>query len=239
MKVIAEAMAFLRLRGMIIAYLNDLLLFAASAEQLTHDLEFTKDFLRSLGWLLNLKVQSGALPAHYVPEIFVGLQTIREYFCHKKKYRKLNGAMSLLQSNQPVTIRRTMLALGLLNSAIPAVQWVGLHFRPLQRFILKVWDHSQASLDAQVSVPPQVKRSRWWCRAKGEPVTGSSVGQSGYKNRDHRCRGWGAHLGPLITQGAWKGEELQRSSNWKELRAVSFNTLGKQDRSGRLIPCLF
>lgn len=48
----AEALAFLLLRGVsIIAHLDDLLLFAASAV----DLELTEDFLRGLGWLLNLK----------------------------------------------------------------------------------------------------------------------------------------------------------------------------------------
>lgn len=30
--------------------------------------------------------------------------------------------------------------------------------------------------------------------------------------------GWGAHLGPHIT--VWKDEEMKRSSNWKELKAV-------------------
>lgn len=31
-------------------------------------------------------------------------------------------------------------------AALPAVQWAGLHFHPLQRFILEVWDHSQEVL---------------------------------------------------------------------------------------------
>lgn len=57
MMVMAEAMAFLRLKGVSTAYLDDLLLFTVSPEQLFRHLELTKGVLRDLGWLLNLKVQ--------------------------------------------------------------------------------------------------------------------------------------------------------------------------------------
>lgn len=35
----------------------------------------------------------------------------------------------------------------LLTSTIPVVQWAGLHFHPLQIFVLKIWDHTKESLD--------------------------------------------------------------------------------------------
>lgn len=45
--------------------------------------------------------------------------------------------MKMFQNSRPSSVRRTMSALGLLPSAIPVVQWAGLHFRPLQIFNFK------------------------------------------------------------------------------------------------------
>lgn len=204
-------MAFLRLRGIsIVAYLDDLLLFAPSAEQLTRDLEFTKDFLRGLGWLLNFE-KSHLVPSQCITYLGYLLDSRQQrIFLPQEKVHKIEDAMRLLQDNQLVSIRRVMSSLGLLTSAIPAVQWAGLHFCPLQTFILK------SSLDALVNVPPQVKRSVWWWRATGNLSQGWLwvVPVAKVVTTDTSGRGWGGgHLGPLKTQGSWKEEELQRSMN--------------------------
>lgn len=37
---------------------------------------------------------------------------------------------------------------------------------------------------------------------------------------DTSGKDWGAHLGTLLAQDTWRGEELKRLSNWKEWKAV-------------------
>ncbi|KAM9329431.1 uncharacterized protein PAF06_002473 [Gastrophryne carolinensis] len=46
-----------------------------------------------------------------------------------------------------VSIREIMKILGLMTSAIPAVQWAQLHTRMLQNFLLEQWNKQQGSLD--------------------------------------------------------------------------------------------
>ncbi|XP_077340446.1 uncharacterized protein LOC143984042 [Lithobates pipiens] len=222
-KVLAEAMAFLRLQGVcVIAYLDDLLLFAASPAQLVKDLNLTKRVLTDLGWLLNLE-KSSLIPSQQISYLgFLLDSTLLRVFLPKEKVQKLDSAVASLQNNQLVSIRVLMSVLGLLTSTLPAVQWAGLHFRPLQTFILGVWDHSQEALDTLVHIPLQVKRSLWWWRK----VTNLSQGRlwlipvSRVVTTDASGKGWGAHLGSLLAQGTWEDDELTRSSNWKELRAV-------------------
>lgn len=120
-------------------------------------------------------------------------------FLPQEKVQKID-VMRLLQDNQPVSIRRGRASLGLLTLAITAVQWAGLHFHPLQTFILKVWNHSRSSLDALVSVPPHSKEVGLVVESDGKPVTGPAVGFSGYQSGDHGCK-WqrmGAYLEPLM-----------------------------------------
>ena len=164
-KILAEPIAFLRLQGIsIIAYLDDLLLFAASPEQLSRDLEVTKKVLTDLGWLLNLD-KSSLIPSQQITYLGYLLDsTLSRVFLPVEKVKKLDRAVASLQNNQQVSLRSLMSTLGLLTSALPAVQWAGLHFRPLQAFLLKVWDHSLETLDSLILVPLQVKRSLWWWR---------------------------------------------------------------------------
>lgn len=78
-KVMAEALVFLWLSGIsVIAYLDDLLLFAPSLEQLSRDLQFAGSILENLGWLLNLE-KSNLAQRVTIFRLLVGFYT-RERF---------------------------------------------------------------------------------------------------------------------------------------------------------------
>ncbi|XP_040196517.1 uncharacterized protein LOC120929266 [Rana temporaria] len=232
-KVLAEPIAFLRLQGVgIIAYLDDLLLFAASPEQVSRDLELTKKTLMDLGWLLNLE-KSSLIPSQRIPYLGYTLDsTLLRVFLPLEKALKLEKSVSALQGSHQVSIRFLMSTLGLLTSTLPAVQWAGIHFRALQAFVLRIWDHSSEHLDVLVQVPSQVKRSLWWWRK----ITNLSQGRLWHirspliVTTDASGRGWGAHLGVLPAQGVWEVAELKHSSNWKELRAIGLALIFFQER---------
>lgn len=133
-----------------IAYLDYLLLFAP--EQLVQDLQVAQSILENLGWLLNLKkIQLDPIPESHLLRLRNGLNPVEGLSPSRK-----NPKGGQCDGSSQTSIRQAMSALGLLTA--------GLHFRPLQRFILGVWDHSQRSLNLPVQVPGWVKRSLWWLR---------------------------------------------------------------------------
>lgn len=162
-KILAEALAPLRLKGIsIIAYLDDLLLFADSPGRLLENLEYTRKFLESLGWLISVE-KSNLQPTQQIKYLGYIIDSVQQrIFQPKEKIEKIQREIKRIQTNLPCSIRKIMSTLGLLTSAIPAVQWASLHFRPLQMFLLKIWDHKQESLDTQVFIPAGVKKTLWW-----------------------------------------------------------------------------
>ncbi|XP_077346335.1 uncharacterized protein LOC143989955 [Lithobates pipiens] len=220
----AEALAPLRLQGIaVIPYLDDLLFFAPSSEELQINLGKARSHLEALGWILNLQ-KSSLNPSQEIRFLGYLINSVdQKIFLPLNKKDRIYGAVSLLQTSQNLTVRQVMSALGVLTSTMPAFQWARLHFRCLQAFLLRSWDHTVASLEAEVRVPTQVKRSLWWWKRQ-DVLSEGLVWVFPVEKRlttDASSWGWGAHLGTCFTQGSWAKEEALRSSNWRELKAIA------------------
>ena len=221
-KVVAEALAPLRLEGVsIIPYLDDLLLFAKSENRLLRDLGKTQSHLEGLGWILNME-KSNLVPSQVIIFLGYSIDSIqKKIFLPEEKIVKVQAAVKTVQTNLPVTVRKAMSTLGLLTAAIPAVQWARLHARDLQQAILQNWSFGE-SLEKQFLVPPHVKRKLWWWRTR----TNLSLGllwtfpMTKVLTTDASSWGWGAHLEGQMAQGSWSREDSRRSSNWRELKAI-------------------
>ena len=166
------------------------------------------------------KIQSTTDTTIDILGIYTGHSPTKNIPAQRENDKNTKGSECV--TNVSCTIRKVMSTLGLLTSAIPAVQWAPLHFRPLQMFLLETWDHKQESMDTQVIIPTRVKRTLWWWRTEENINQGRlwTLPISKTLTTDASGTGWGAHLGSQITQGTWKEEERMRSSNWKELKAV-------------------
>lgn len=138
MKVMAEALAPLRLEGIsVIPYLDDLLFFVQTREMLQQNLVRALAHLESIGWILNLK-KSNLVPS--LEALFLGyrINSVEQKIgLPEEKEKKLVEVVSLLQSSQLLSIRKIMSALRTLISSIHAIQWARLNFRPPQSFVLK------------------------------------------------------------------------------------------------------
>lgn len=179
----------------VIPYLDDLLFFATSKERLQNDLFIARSHLGPLGWIVNLQ-NTSLNPSKKVQFYqFYQINSIEQkIFLPQEKRDKVLSTVSMLQANQPITVRR-MSPLGVLTSTMPAIQWARLHFRSLQAFFLRSWHHSLKSLDTGVRIPTKVKRSLWWWKDQSVLSRGLLCAFL-VKMRlttDASSLGWGAH----------------------------------------------
>lgn len=97
-KVMVETLPFLRLRGIsVIAYLDDLLLFSPSPEQLVQDLQVERSLLENLGWLLNLETSNLVSSQRVTVLGYILDSTQWKVFLPQEKIQKVDKAI-LLQS---------------------------------------------------------------------------------------------------------------------------------------------
>lgn len=221
-KVMAEALTPVHLQGIaVIPYLDDLLFFAPFREKLQEDLGKARSHLESLGWIANIQ-KSNFNPAPQVQFLWylINLVEQRIFLPEEEKIKVQN--VTILQMNQQMSVKKVMSALETLTSTMPAIQWASLHFRPLQRFLLKVWNHRTETLDTRVKIPTRVKRTLWWWKNQSVLQKRSTLVLPDRKNCDKRRQyvGMGAHMGQDLAQGTWSQTEAEKSSNWRELKAV-------------------
>lgn len=99
-KVLAEALALLRVRAItVIPYLDDLLFVAPSFHQLERDLQEAQSFLPSLGWLINQE-KSQLTPAQEVLYLGYKISSVEMVFLPREKILKVDQAVSSPASNQ-------------------------------------------------------------------------------------------------------------------------------------------
>lgn len=140
-KIMEEALAPLRIQGItIVLYLDYLLLFANSKEQLlTTNLSRTQWHLLNLGWLLN-KEKSNLVPTQVMWFLGNTIDLIQQ------KRGKFLGAD---QTSLLVTVWSAISAIGFLTSSIPAVQWA----RELQQImLLRETDHNPFTAEEEIVV---------------------------------------------------------------------------------------
>lgn len=152
-KIIAEALAPLKLKGIsIVPYLNGLLLFARTRDLLEKDLEETRTHLESLGWIIN-KEKSNMILSQTIKFLGYTISSIQErFFLPEEKIEKVQKAVKGTQTNLPILIRTAMCVLGLLTYSIPAVQWARLHAGDLQQTILRNWSYGEP-LEKLIRIP--------------------------------------------------------------------------------------
>ncbi|XP_071971333.1 uncharacterized protein [Engystomops pustulosus] len=222
-KIMAEVVAVLRQRNiLLIPYLDDLLLISSSEEILLSQRDTTIAVLENLGWIINFE-KSNLQPSTRLKFLGILLDSVHQYsLLPEEKIKNLTLQVSLFQSRQKCSIREAMKLLGLLTSCIAGVPWAQNHKRDLQNWILSSWDKNLNHLEKKTNIPLGVKSSlNWWktvenlsrgLKWSNWPVTSILT--------DASRTGWGAKLPGKLVQGQWSQSEVNRSSNYKELKAV-------------------
>ncbi|KAG8583453.1 hypothetical protein GDO81_008420 [Engystomops pustulosus] len=222
-KIMAEVVAYLRLKGIIIVpYLDDLLLVAKTKLELKTHLQIVIGLLQDLGWVINKK-KSDLKPETVKKFLGVKLDSVKQSsFLPLEKIQKIKENISLFQRKESCSIRAALSLLGLLTSCIQCVSWAQNHTRTMQAWTIRVWDKNPLHLDHKVKIPLSVKHSlSWWKNPinlkKGvwwnpNPILTIRT--------DASLSGWGAALAGHYFQGQWDSQTCSRSSNFRELKAV-------------------
>lgn len=232
-KVLLPVLAFLRRQGiMVFAYLDDLLVLAASPEELATALEQVKATLESLGFLINIK-KSEFTPTQRL--VYVGGEFDTSEGLVRLPPRRCLALSTALQSFLKVgalhPARLFMKVLGLMAATIDVVPHARYRMRPLQWHLHDRWTVADG-YEAPILVTRQlVEDCRWWLHEpnlrRGVPLEPRSPQAT--LVTDASLYGWGAHLvllggerqsRPLLLQGAWSVQETTLHINVLELRAV-------------------
>ncbi|KAG8548674.1 hypothetical protein GDO81_024604 [Engystomops pustulosus] len=143
-------------------------------------------------------------------------------FLPQEKKLKIVQNVELFRKKHDCSIRDVMRLLGQLTACIQAVQWSQAHTRRLQNWVLSMWDKNPAHLDWKIKIPAEIKDALvWWTHPeyleKGvtwHPWPLLSI------QTDASLTGWGANIEGSLAQGEWPLSIQNRSSNYRELRAV-------------------
>ncbi|XP_069821040.1 uncharacterized protein [Dendropsophus ebraccatus] len=222
-KIAVVLTAHLRTQGVYITpYLDDWLVRAPTEDLLLHHLEMTLKVLQDHGFIINEK-KSRLLPTQRITYLGFLIDTVQmRLFLSPDRVFKTQQAIRSLCSYQECSIWFAMRVLGMLTSAIEAVQWARAHIRVLQDHILSHWERSPDSLDYCIPISTRVKVDlRWWL-AKTRLRQGKSLITPAplILTTDASGSAWGAHVGSQWMQRRWSPSEKNMSSNLKELRAI-------------------
>lgn len=211
-KVLAEALAPLRMMAVtVIPYLDNLLFITSSSQQLEMDLQKSHTVSR----LANQQRPSQEVV--YLSYIIFSIE--KKILLQEEKIQRMDQAVAPLQANQEVSIREVMRVIGLMTSCFP---WAIFHQRRLQKLLHRYWNSSQEMLGLPIRLKTRVKRSLWWWQAhRNLPRDLLWIRpRSLILTTIASALGWGAHLGNNLGQGVWTPEEARLASNQRELLAI-------------------
>ncbi|XP_068096310.1 CCAAT/enhancer-binding protein gamma isoform X1 [Hyperolius riggenbachi] len=230
-KIVAEMIQFLHLQKInVIPYLDDFLIVNRDKNQLERDCVLCLQIMQSLGWIINT-AKSDLNPSKTMTFLGFMIDTDLEIISlTQEKIVKLMRSVERVQVSRNLAIRELMLVLGLMTSAIPAVEWAQAHSRVLQKFILKNWDKTQESLERKVLISREVKISLDWWRSSETLSGGRKWRQNNPVRVTTDASAWGAHCAHLQAQGQWSTEISRKSSNYRELLAVKNALISFQEK---------
>ena len=225
-KTMKPVIGFLRSRGMrVMIYLDDILIFAPSAEESTKNTEFVINLLSSLGFTINFD-KSSIQPKkslNYLGFLLDSANMVASLPVEKIDRLKSFGRSIL--SSHSVKIRDLAKFIGFLASSFDVFPQGRLHFRALEHFKTMALQSSGGNFDACVSIDSNAAQDiQWWI----------SVPQDAFRSHieipsvhmtirtDASNSGWGAlcENDNSFSQAMWSQEETNLHINELELLAI-------------------
>ena len=198
----------------IVAYLDDTLIIAKTAEQAHQDVTKTANLLTELGFLVHPH-KSVFKPTQEIE--FLGFVIDSKKFhvsLPEAKKTDIKEACAGLANRTP-SIREVAVVIGKLVAAFPAVQYGPLHYRELEKNKISALARHCGHFDRQMQLSkPAWKELEWWIQNidtsvcelnKGTPTLCITSDASGL--------GWGATDGITEIGDRWNPHEILRAQN--------------------------
>ena len=226
-KIFKPVMAYFRFLGFrVVIFIDDLLLIASSFEECLYQLNIIKQTLCKLGFVINAE-KSQLIPVTEILYLgFIINSVAMRLQLPAAKVEKIILACKLLLAQAKPSARDVARVTGLLVSALPAVNYLGLHYRSLE--LCKTQTLSGGlDYDRTLSLTSLALSDLCWvieniahCNGKSFKVPTIDV----YIESDASMTGWGALTGSLSASGRWSQSESEHHINYLELLA-SFHAL--------------
>ncbi|CAD6228482.1 GSCOCG00012047001-RA-CDS, partial [Cotesia congregata] len=188
-------------------YLDDFLCMGLDIESCSKNLITTKEFLVSLGFIIN-EEKSNLKPSRRCK--YLGLVIDSEKFCLGLTDKKRETILFLAQ------------VIGTLTAACPAVEYGTLHCKLLEKAKTKALTANNDNYEKTMILPKYIHDDlRWW--KKKIPVSFRKIRTADYQKEifsDASLTGWGAFCDGQQARGWWKPEEKNLHINDLELRAA-------------------
>lgn len=222
-KVFVNLVACLRSQGMHLhTYLEYLLLWSPSREQVLRDLQVTMQCLTEHSFLINLN-KSSLTPIQRIEHVGMLIDTsCNSLFLPQDKIQKTRQLACQVIQAQYSSLSLLTKLMGILISSIDALEWGRLHSCPLQMLLRPFLSQILQKQDVPVYVLAHVKASlRCWTQPSNLQL-GKKFGmmQEGQLFTDASLAGWGATLHNIPVQGQWTQQEARLPINVLELRAI-------------------
>lgn len=226
-KLMRPVVAELRRRGIrCVIYLDDLLIMAPTRRQAEEQTREARDYLESLGWLLNLN-KSELTPARVIT--YLGFQFDSEnmtVLVPTQKVRDLKRDLQttlLAAEHRVLTLRQLAGVMGKIAATGGAVAVTKLLTRALMReknALLKT-----RSWDQVVDLSPEARNELKGWQDFILSYNGREIIMPEPEiviTTDASPWGWGAHTSTGVTvQGAWSSDWVLKHNNLQELEAIS------------------
>ena len=223
-KLLKPVVAFLRTRNIrILIYLDDILLIGSSVKILRDHTTLVIDLLQNLGFIINFE-KSVLTPSPVLEFLgfLINSNTMRFYLPQAKVTKVLTLCKSLREEN-PTSLHLLSQFQGFLESCRPAVWVAPLHFRDLQRCLIKQVAMNNESYQGTVYLYPLARQELQWWITNINWVNGSQIYPPATEmtiTSDASKLGWGATCGNLSTNGRWSKQEKSLDLNVLELKAT-------------------
>lgn len=225
-KLLKPVIRYLRSSGfMSVLYLDDFLCIGSSYQECCHNVNTTKNFLSSLGFVINLK-KSKMTPSTFCKFLGFNFDTsnMSINLPTDKKLRIKEKSKKLIKT-KVCTIRKFAEFIGLLTSACPAVQYGWLYTKLFEREKFLALNYSE-DYNKYMKIPSYLRDDlEWWVNNimySSCPIRSNDYAREIFT--DASLTGWGAVCNNETASGNWKQSELPLHINTLELKAA-FNGL--------------
>ena len=223
-KVMKPVIAILRSKGyLLVIYIDDILLMAATPLELSQAINDTISLLRSLGFTIH-DTKSVTTPTQVINFLGFALNS------QKMTISMVPGKADVIKSKchtlvhmqGPVQIREVASVVGLMVSAFSGVQYAPLFYRSLENdktMKCNGWD-----LEGKMTLSPLSKQDLlWWISNVDQyPKAITPLPPDITLMTDSSLKGWGGVIEgtPNVTGGRWSYQESKFHINYLELKAI-------------------
>ncbi|CAH2095188.1 unnamed protein product [Euphydryas editha] len=201
-----------------VVYLDDFLLANQSRYLLSHQVDFTVNILKRLGWIVNFD-KSVLVPTQRLEFLGVTWDTIlNTKSLSEPKCLTLRMALQQHITTGSWSLRQAQSLLGRLNFATFLIRRGRLHCRSMQyhsRFLPKHRPHRQVKIPDSV-----ITDMKWWTMAASGSLPIHANPITHHLTTDASDIGWGAQIEETSISGQWTEVQQSWHVNLKELFAV-------------------